>query len=156
MKYESNLSYNNLWKLIFVSYIRTLNSKLVFNITNIKFYNSICFFQIRWSLFRSFKVISYHFYGSIVLHHCFNLLYFYKSHTLQRNRLLCIVWFEWIFWNGAIPFFYEQGVEMSYPAAEGITVGVTSFSNQLRFSIFLFAPLGNLGTKWMIWATVLI
>lgn len=57
------------------------------------------------------------------------------------------------FLNGTIPFFFELGVEITYPVAEGITSGVTTFANNFLQSIFLVVPLGHLGTKWMIWAT---
>ena len=59
------------------------------------------------------------------------------------------------FLNGTIPFFFELGVEITYPVAEGITTGFMTFSNNFLLAVFLVVPLGNLGTKWMLWATVL-
>lgn len=58
------------------------------------------------------------------------------------------------FLNGVIPFFYELGVEITYPVAEGITAGMITLFNNLLQSGFLIIPLGNYGTKWMLWTTV--
>ena len=60
------------------------------------------------------------------------------------------------FLNGTIPFFYELGVEITYPVAEGITTCFMTFFGNFLLAVFLVVPLGNLGTKWMLWATVII
>ena len=58
------------------------------------------------------------------------------------------------FLNGTIPFFIELGVEITFPVAEGITAGMITFFNDILQTGFLAIPLGNYGTKWMLWATV--
>ena len=58
------------------------------------------------------------------------------------------------FLNGTIPFFFELGVEITYPVAEGITTGFMTFINSFLLSVFLVVPLDNLGTKWMLWTMV--
>jgi FLVCR family MFS transporter len=58
------------------------------------------------------------------------------------------------FLNGTIPFFFELGVEITYPVAEGITAGMIAFFNNILQTGFLAIPLGNYGTKWMLWTTV--
>ena len=60
------------------------------------------------------------------------------------------------FLNGTIPFFYELGVEITYPVAEGITTCFMTFFGNFLLVVFMVVPLGNLGTKWMLWATVII
>ena len=59
------------------------------------------------------------------------------------------------FLNGTIPFFFELGVEITYPVAEGITTGFMTFFGNFLSVVFLVVPLVNLGTKWMLWAAVL-
>ena len=58
------------------------------------------------------------------------------------------------FLNGTIPFFFELGVEITYPVAEGITAGMITFFNNILQTGFLAIPLGSYGTKWMLWTTV--
>ncbi|XP_028404834.1 solute carrier family 49 member 4 homolog isoform X2 [Dendronephthya gigantea] len=73
------------------------------------------------------------------------------------NEILVYVVFglSGFFLIGTVPFFFELGVEIAYPVAEGITSGVTTFFNNFLQTIFLAVPLGNLGTKWMLWTTVI-
>ena len=84
------------------------------------------------------------------------LICYIFTKVIPFNKILIYVMFGLIgfFLNGTIPFFFELGVEISYPVADGITAGVISFSNSFLASVFLYVPLGNIGTKWMIWATV--
>eukprot|EP00042_Codosiga_hollandica_P026034 m.120030 g.120030 ORF g.120030 m.120030 type:complete len:472 (-) comp52074_c0_seq2:819-2234(-) len=59
------------------------------------------------------------------------------------------------FLNGAIPLFYELGVETTYPIAEGITTGVLTSLNNVAGLIFLAIPeIPNLGNIWANWALV--
>ena len=84
------------------------------------------------------------------------LICYIFTKVIPFNEILVYVMFglSGFFLNGTIPFFFELGVEITFPVAEGITSGVTTFSNNFLQSIFLVVPLGHLGTKWMIWATV--
>ena len=76
--------------------------------------------------------------------------------VIAFNKAIVYILFGLIgfFLNGTIPFFYELGVEITYPVAEGITTGFMTFLNAFLLSVFLVVPLGNLGTKWMLWTTV--
>ena len=72
------------------------------------------------------------------------------------NKIFVYIMFglSGFFLNGTIPFFFELGVELTYPVAEGITTCFITFFNNILQAIFLVVPLGNLGTKWMLWTTV--
>ena len=74
------------------------------------------------------------------------------------NKIFVYIMFglSGFFLNGTIPFFYELGVEITYPVAEGITTCFLAFFGNFLQAVFLVVPLGNLGTKWMLWATVFI
>ena len=76
--------------------------------------------------------------------------------VIAFDKILVYIMFglSGFFLNGTIPFFFELGVEITYPVAEGITTGFITFFNNFLQSVFLVAPLGNLGTKWMLWTTV--
>ncbi|XP_046332330.2 solute carrier family 49 member 4 homolog [Haliotis rufescens] len=57
-----------------------------------------------------------------------------------------------VFINGSIPLFYELGCEASYPIAEGVTVGVLTFANNLTGVIFLSVlQIPRIGVAWMTW-----
>ena len=76
--------------------------------------------------------------------------------VIEFNEVLVYVMFglSGFFLNGTIPFFFELGVEITYPVAEGITTGFITFFNNFLQAAFLVVPLGNLGTKWMLWTTI--
>ena len=76
--------------------------------------------------------------------------------VIPFNETLVYIMFalSGFFQNGAIPFFIELGVEITFPVAEGITNGTITFFNNILQTGFLAIPLGNYGTKWMLWATV--
>ena len=78
--------------------------------------------------------------------------------VIEFNKVAVYVMFalSGFFLNGTIPFFYELGVEITYPVAEGITTGFITFFNNFLQAVFLVVPLGHLGTKWMLWTTVII
>lgn len=84
------------------------------------------------------------------------LIYYVFTRVIGFNKGLVYVLFSLsgFFLNGTIPLFYELGVELTYPVAEGITSGSVMFFNNFLQSIFLVVPLGHLGTKWMLWATI--
>lgn len=79
---------------------------------------------------------------------------FVKIIPFSEILLYVMFGFSGFFLNGTIPLFYELGVELTYPVAEGITTGVTTFLNDFLQSIFLVVPFGHFGTKWMILTTV--
>ena len=129
----------------------------------------MCSILLIWSFIIYIFVLSFrfadHFSGHLKLFLIvFMALSFYTillicyifTKVIPFNKILIYVMFglSGFFLNGTIPFFFELGVEISYPVAEGITAGVISFSNNFLASVLLFVPLGNIGTKWMIWATV--
>lgn len=76
--------------------------------------------------------------------------------VISFNETLVYIMFglSGFFLNGAIPFFIELGVEITFPVAEGISAGTITFFNDMLQTGFLAIPLGNYGTKWMLWATV--
>ena len=76
--------------------------------------------------------------------------------VIEFNKVLVYVMFglNGFFLNGTVPFFFELGVEITYPVAEGLTTGFLTFFNNFLSGIFLVVPLGNLGTKWMLWTAV--
>ena len=84
------------------------------------------------------------------------LIYYVFTGIVGFNKGLAYVLFSLsgFFVNGTIPLFFELGVELTYPVAEGITSGAMTFFNNFVASLFLLLPLVNIGTKWMLWATV--
>ena len=76
--------------------------------------------------------------------------------VISFNKIAIYIMFglSGFFLNGTIPFFFELGVEITYPVAEGITAGMITFFNNILQTGFLAIPLGNYGTKWMLWTTV--
>ncbi|XP_046862071.1 solute carrier family 49 member 4-like isoform X2 [Xenia sp. Carnegie-2017] len=84
------------------------------------------------------------------------LIYYVFTGIVRFNKGLAYVLFSLsgFFVNGTIPLFFELGVELTYPVAEGITSGAMTFFNNVVASLFLLLPLGNIGIKWMLWATV--
>ena len=127
----------------------------MFNITNIKFYNSN-FFSLRFADHFSGHLKLFLIVFMALSFYTILLICYIFTKVIPFNKILIYVMFglSGFFLNGTIPFFFELGVEISYPVAEGITAGVISFSNNFLASVLLFVPLGNIGTKWMIWATV--
>ncbi|XP_046862462.1 solute carrier family 49 member 4 homolog [Xenia sp. Carnegie-2017] len=76
-----------------------------------------------------------------------------KPPSFQRPQIVLILKTpQWIFVNGTIPLFFELGVELTYPVAEGITSGaMTFFNNSWRRYFFFFH--WEILVKWMLWAT---